>query len=77
MSIFRTGQNSKNTYGHLKGFGGYVVAPPSHHPAGGVYTWVIAPAGLNRGLALGGPLLSEVAPPYTIDFDATFYDRAS
>lgn len=30
-------------YGELRGRGSYVVAPPSIHPTGKVYTWVLAP----------------------------------
>ncbi|HEY5197779.1 MAG TPA: bifunctional DNA primase/polymerase [Solirubrobacteraceae bacterium] len=34
---------SKHPWGELKGDGGYVVAPPSQHPNGGRYEWLIGP----------------------------------
>jgi hypothetical protein len=32
-------------YGELRGRGSYVVAPPSIHPSGKVYTWIVEPNG--------------------------------
>jgi len=40
----------------LKGEGGYVVSPPSVHPSGTRYQWIIPPRGLD-------PLGPEPAPP--------------
>ena len=42
--------------GDLKAQGGYVVAPPSSHPSGTPYQWLIAPEGLGTLLIPEAPL---------------------
>jgi hypothetical protein len=39
----------------LKGFGGYVAAPPSRHPDGATYEWITAP-GDDAPFEVPGPL---------------------
>lgn len=47
-------------FGDLKAEGGYVVAPPSVHPTGKAYRWLIAPEGLGT-LAVPEAALADFA----------------
>lgn len=59
---WRCGKTSKPGV-DLKANGGYVVAPPSPHPSGGVYRWLMntsqAPLGTVPAWALEGPTSSD------------------
>lgn len=57
----------------VKGVGGYVAAPPSQHPDGPVYTWLVAPGEVEAPIELPEKLQTALAREEKPERDRTPY----